>query len=84
MARERDKTKTKWIILTFLLCNKGKKFTTSQMSDFLIENKLNRKNSELKSSAIARMINSDIQFGTILRDVKVEKVRGRNYYWMEA
>ena len=84
MARDTDKTKAKWILLTFLICNKGKKFTTKQLADFLIENNLNRSNSELQPNAIARMINSDIQFGTILRDVQVEKIRGRNHYWMEG
>ena len=84
MARDTDKTKAKWIILTFLICNRGKKFTSKQLQDFIVENNLYRSSSELNKVAISRMIASDKKFGTILRDVQVEKVGGRNYYWVDA
>ena len=84
MSRINEKLKTKYIIKTFLCCNRGQKFTARQIVEFIISNELNSINTEVHQNAISRMINSDIQFGSILKDVKVEKVNGRNYYWMES
>ena len=83
MGRVNEKLKTKYIIKTFLCCFRGEKFTSKQIADFIIANELNSINTEVNKNAIARMINSDIQFGSILKDVKVKKIKGRNHYWME-
>lgn len=32
--------KIRYIVLTFLMCNKGKKYSSSQLWDFILENKL--------------------------------------------
>lgn len=84
MARVNEKIKTKYIIKTFLCAFRGQKFTSRQIADFIIDNELNSVNTEVNKNAIARMINSDIQFGSILKDVQVEKINGKNHYWMES
>ena len=84
MGRINEKLKTKYIIKTFLCCNRGQKFTSKQLVDFILLNGLNSANTEMNQNAVARMINHDIQFGSVLGNVKCEKIDGRNHYWMES
>ena len=84
MVKLNEKLRAKYVIKTFLCAHRGKKFTARQICAFIVENKLCSKNSELHQNAVARMIQSDKRYGTILRDVQVEKVRGRNFYYMES
>ena len=83
MVRLNEKIKTKYIIKTFLCCNKGKKFTARQITDFIVGNKLNSNTSEVHYNAISRLIRGDQYPNSVLSDVKVEKIKGRNYYYME-
>ena len=76
-----EKVKMKYVLKTFLCCHRGKKFTAKQITDFILENKLNSRNSELNRSAISNLIRSDVY---ILRDVKYEKRNGRpTKFWVE-
>lgn len=76
-----EKVKMKYVLKTFLCCNKGKKFTAKEIVNFILENKLNSSNSELNRSAITRLIKSDVY---ILRDVKCEKEDGHpTLFWVE-
>lgn len=78
-----EKTKAKYVIKTFLCCNKGRKFTAREICNFIVENKLNRSNTSIHYNAIARLIKEDKYPNHILSNVKVEKNKGRNYYYIE-
>lgn len=80
MARMNEKVKTKYIIKTLLCCNKGKKFSTKDICNFIIENKLHSRNTEINQNAIARLIKADQIPNSVLTDVKIEKIKGKNYY----
>ena len=79
-----EKVRAKYVILTFLCCNRGRKFTAKQICEFMVNNHLNSRNSEVHQNAISRMIQSDKNTKSVLQDVQVEKRSGRNYYYLEA
>lgn len=76
-----EQVKMKYVIKTFLCCNKGKKFTAKQICKFILDNKLSSRDSELNRSSIARLIKSDVY---ILSDVHIEKKGNLNYYFITA
>ena len=77
-----EKVKMKYVIKTFLSCNRGKRFSAKEICEFIVGNGLNSRNSELNRSAIAHLIKSDVY---ILSDVRMERVNGsgRLLYWVE-
>ena len=79
-----EKVRAKYVILTFLCCNRGRKYTAKQICDFIVRNNLNSRNSEVHQNAISRMVQSDKATKSVLQDVQVEKRSGMNYYYMEA
>ena len=79
-----EKLRAKYVILTFLCCNRGKKYTAKQICDFIVRNNLNSRNSEVHHNAISRLVEGDKRSKSVLQDVQVEKRSGRNYYYMEA
>lgn len=79
-----EKLRVKYVILTFLCCNRGERFTAKEICEFIVRNKLNSRNSEVHHNAISRLVESDKHSKSVLQDVQVEKRGGRNYYWMES
>jgi len=71
----------KYVIKTFLVCNKGKKYTGNEISKFITVNNFCNKRTDIPSGEVTRMIKKDYQ--GILKDVKFEKVRGKHYFWVE-
>lgn len=76
-----EKVKMKYVIKTFLCANKGKKYTSRQLCNFIVKNKLNSKNSYINPSAVTRLISSDTY---LLRDVMMEKDKDSHkmIYWI--
>jgi len=70
----------KYVLKTFLCANKGKKYTAKEIYTFIVDNKLNSKGTELNRSAISRLVKSDTY---VLSDVKMEKIKGRTYFWVD-
>lgn len=71
----------KYVIKTFLVCNKGKKYTGNEISKFITVNNFCNNRTDIPSGEVTRMIKKDYQ--GILKDVKFEKVSGKHYFWVE-
>ena len=79
-----QKTKQKIVIRTLLCCFRGMKFTASDISQFIIRNKLYNKETHMSPVTVYSLINEEKKNGRcILNDVKKEKIGEIYYYWMD-
>lgn len=74
-----EKVKMKYVIKTLLSCNKGKKFTAKEICEFIVENKLNSRNSMINQSTVSRLIKSDVY---LLRSIQIDEDSHPNRYYI--
>ena len=83
MAKESTEKKVRLIIKTFLFAHKGKKFTSTQIAQFVNTNPLGLGKYNTTSVTVTRW--SKDKYKYFFRDVKMERANERNvwYFWVE-
>ena len=76
------KTKLRYMILVYLTCNRGRKYTAKEIWQFIIDNKLVNTRDLPQYTILKGLHHADIQTSTgILRNVvKVKEGRYTKYY----
>ena len=85
MGKDYTKVKIRTLIKAYLVMNKGKKCTAKQISEWINSEWFGMNRSLVNSRVIANMIKTERwQKANILSELKLEKVDGLSYYWVEA
>ena len=83
MVRKIIDTKIRTLIKAYLLFNKGKKCTAHEIAEFINTNGFGLNQYSLHPKRVSHMINSARwNNSNILYGVQVEKIDGRNHYWL--
>ena len=83
MASKILDTKIRTLIKAFLVLNKGKKYTARQISDFINCGEFHLNQSSVTPHQVTYYINMGKYVPKhILYGVHVEKIQGRNHYWL--
>lgn len=84
MARKIIDTKLRTLIKAYLVLNKGKKCTSSEIAEFINTNDFKLNHYNLHPTRVSHMINAGKHSQDhIMYEVNVEKVNGVNQYWVE-
>ena len=78
MVSEATETKCKLIIKTFLLANKGKKFTSKEIADFINNNNFGLGKYSLNNYTVTKWIKSANH--NLLEEVKMDRESGRHVW----
>ena len=85
LAKDYVKVKIRTLIKAYLVMNKGKKCTAKQISEWINSEWFGMNRSLVNSRVIGNMIKTERwQKANILSELKLEKVDGLSYYWVEA
>lgn len=77
------RAKIRTLIKAYLVFNKGKKCSGKEIADFINTNKFGLAKHNVHPAEVYRMIVGGNQIGHILYDVKIEKIKNLNHYWVE-
>ena len=78
-------TKVRTLIKAFLVLNRGRKYTAKQICEFINNGGFALNQSHVHPKTVAYHVNSaKYNVGSMLYDVRCEKVHNLNYYWVEA
>ena len=84
MVRKIIDTKIRTLIKAYLVFNRGKRCTAGEIADFINNNGFSLNQYSLHPTRVSHMINSARWSNSnMLYEVRVEKVNGRNQYWVE-
>lgn len=78
MVSEATETKCKVIIKAFLLANKGKKFTSKEIADFINHNDFGLKKYSVSQVTISKWIIS--AKGNLLEEIKMDRENARHVW----
>ena len=83
MVRKIIDTKIRTLIKAYLVLNKGKKCTASEIAEFVNTNDFSLNQYNLHPTRVSHMINSArLRKSNMLHDIQVEKIGGVNHFYL--
>jgi hypothetical protein len=85
VSKEYTKVRIRVLIKAYLVFNQGKRCTAKMISEWINSEWFGMNRSLVNPRVIAKMIKTERwQKANILSELKLEKVDGLSYYWVEA
>jgi len=85
MVRNEVDTKIRTLIKAYLVFNRGKKCTAAEIAEFINNNGFSLNKYSLHPTRVSHMINSaKWNQSSMLYGINIEKLNGRNHYWVEV
>jgi hypothetical protein len=83
MARKIIDTKIRTLIKAYLIFNKGRKVTASEIAEFINTNDFSLNQYNLHPIRVSHMINTaKLRKSNMLHDIQVEKIGGVNHFYL--